>query len=387
MTVVSGDITSRRLGLFAGALAAGMIAVTAVSAQDFRISMSQTDANPFTKAYVAYVDYLNHNWDLEAKIFGAALVGAAEAPAALRDGIVSMAFVVTPYLPAEFAETNLVANLSMLATTGAAADAAYAAMPGAVMDYVLFNCPDCVAEFAAQNQLFISSASTTEYSLLCAQPIRTVQEMAGKKFRSGAANFGRWAESVGAVQVAVTSDEIYDGLTQGVIDCAMLSIADLATLSLFDVVKGALNGVPGGVFPVAWNNVNLDAWRALTDEQRAVILDGTADAIANIVQLQRANLELSTEKANEAGIEIIQPDQGIIDATDKFLKGDIEVIAAQFEAQYGISDAKQKIEVISGLIDKWKGLTNGVSDDRQALAKVYQEHIFSKLDPKTFGMN
>ena len=38
------------------------------------------------------------------------------------------------------------------------------------------------------------------------------------------------------------------------------------------------------------------------------------------------------------------------------------------------------------LVEKWKGLTADAAGDKQVLAQVYWDNIYSKLDPKTFGM-
>ena len=70
----------------------------------------------------------------------------------------------------------------------------------------------------------------------------------------------------------------------------------------------------------------------------------------------------------------------------EFVRGDLRIIAAQFTKDYGIKNVDAKIAKIIALIEKWKGLTADIADDPKALAKLYWEQIFSKIDPATFGM-
>lgn len=371
-----------------GTLATSLVSVSGLSAEELRYSIPQSDGNAVTKAIVRYIDYLNANSDLEAKQYGAALLNQGEVSGGLRDGIVGMGFVVTGYLPAEFSEMNLMANLSMLATSGAHADSPAAASSGAMMEYVLFNCPECLVEFSEQNQVFLSSGSTNSYDLLCADPIRTLADMKGRKFRSGAANFGRWAESVGATKVSMSSTEVFDAMSQGVLDCNMLSVGDIVSNGLLDVVKTALLGVPGGVYSgFGTNNVNKDVWAAMSVEQRTVAINGAAGLAADIVIIQQENLEAATAAAIEAGIEIIQADAELQEATLAFVHADLAIITEQFTSQYGVEEAAAKVELSASLIERWKGLTNGIVDDRTALEELFQREIFSKLDPATYGLD
>ena len=48
--------------------------------------------------------------------------------------------------------------------------------------------------------------------------------MKGLKIRNGAANFGRYAEKLGAVKVAISGGEIYEAMSANAIDCAMVAI-------------------------------------------------------------------------------------------------------------------------------------------------------------------
>jgi len=371
------------------AMAVGLsVAVAAPSAAEtLRIAVGQAGTHAHAYGLERYAAYIVENTDLDAKVFGAELLNLSEIPGGLRDGIVAVGAVVTAYKPAEYTEMNLMGDLSMLATVGEAGDVPAAAMSGAVMEYVHFNCPECLDQFTAQNQVFLASASTSPYILLCREPVETLEAMAGKKFRSGAANFGRWAENVGGVKVSLPGNEIYDALAQGVVDCAMLSVTTLIEASHIDVTKALLFGVPGGVYAgLAENATNVDVWRGLTDEQRAVMIRASAQLAADIVMHQR-NVEIeATELAKSRGLTIAEADAATLANYEEFVTSDLAVIASEMAAQ-GVQNAEAKVAQGAELIARWKELTKDIAaGDVEPLADLYWTEIFSKLDPSTYGM-
>lgn len=379
---------ARKTALVAGAaLALGLLAGP-LQAEPMRLAVGQPDTHAHSYGYERYAAWLKANSGIEPKVFGPSLLALPEIPNGVRDGVAGMGSVITAYFAAEFAETNLVANLSMLSTSGTKVDLPAAAMSGAMMEYVLLNCPDCQAQYKGQNQVFLGSASTSPYSLLCTKPVTTLAEMKGKKFRSGAANFGRWAEHVGAVKVSIPGNEIYDAMSQGVVDCAMLAVGDLIGASLADVTKAVHMGVPGGVFAgIAINNVNAGVWAKLPEADRAAAIKGTAGLVADIVVRQRV-LELEAiEKAKELKIALSEADAETMADYAAFVAGDLAVIASDFKTQYKLNDVDAKIAKVQDLVEKWKGLTRDVGTDAAKLADIYWTEVLSKLDPATYGVN
>ncbi|MCA0206935.1 MAG: hypothetical protein LCH92_21540 [Proteobacteria bacterium] len=367
----------------ATALAAGM-----AQADEIRFANPQSDLNAVSIGIASYIDTLNATGDFDIRRYGAALLPQGEVAAGLRDGVVGMGFLVTAYLAAEFSEMNLHATLSMLATSGTPTDSIVATASGAMMEYVFFNCPECLVQFANQNMVFLSSGSTNSYDLLCADPVTTLSEMSGRRFRSGAANFTRWAESTGATVVPMDSTEVFTAMSQGVLDCNMLSVGDIVSNGLLDVVDSVLLGAPGGVFSgFATNTVNLDTWRGLSEPQRAALIESSAGLVADIVIAQHNNLQAGMDAAREAGIEIVEMDEPTRTAYDAFVQGDLSVVREQFSDLYGVDDVEGKIELSAQLIERWKGLTAGIGTDRDALVELFQREIFSRIDAATYGLN
>lgn len=379
-----------RTKLMATAAALTVIATAGAAlseAKSLTAAIGMGPKNSSVIAYESFAKYVADNSDVDIKVFSMSLLSMKETPQGIRDGLADLGFVVPVYYPAEYKESNLAANLSMLSTSGRKIKSPGAALSGAMTEY-LVNCPECMAEYEGQGQIYLGSVSSNGYDLLCTKPVGTVDDLKGLKMRSPGGNYSRWAESLGAVAVSMPAGDTYEALSQGVIDCHMGSVSDLTNNSLIDVAKYVTFGVPGGAFAgVATSNFNVNVWRSLTDEQRDVIMRGAARMQAEMTLGYYDLAMKDAVAAPDAGIKIIEASPDLIAATDAFVQSDLPVIATQFTNDYGVQNADAKIAEMSRLVEKWKELTSGLANDQAALEKVYWDEIFSKLDPKTYGMN
>ncbi len=112
------------------------------------------------------------------------------------------------------------------------------------------DCPACMDEMSAQNQVYLGASSTTSYVLQCAVPLGSTTDLEGKRIRAAGAYWARWAETVGAVPVSMSINETLEGLSQGVVDCTMSNTADFVNFGFIDVVKHVYVGAPGAQFNV-----------------------------------------------------------------------------------------------------------------------------------------
>lgn len=374
--------------LCGAAMTTAIATATAVSAQDMRIAHGLPETYPSYQPLVAFAETIGAETGIEAEVFDLSLLSLAETPAGVRDGVVDMGLVAFPYFPAEYSEVNLVANLSMLSTTGDLVDVPGAAMLGASMEYTMLGCPDCLAELSAQNQVFIGGMSTGPYALLCTQPVESIEDVSGLRFRSAAANFARWAEAFGGTSVSISANETYNAMGQGTVDCTMSSLADLLGARFIDVAKTVTVGVPGGVFSgIGVANINQDRWRELSEDQRAAILKAASKLAAVTVLSSHTNDTRSLEAAKEQGIQVTEASDSMRAATERFLRDDIEVIKTQFTDSYGVENTDAKVAQFEELLAKWKDLAQAAGTDADALSEVYWFEVFSKVDPSTYGMN
>jgi len=377
-----------RKTVFAAAGAAMLASAGAAQADTLKVAVGFPTGSAAVYALENFAKNVEATSDLKVKVFSLSLLNLKETPPGIRDGIADMGFVLPPYYPAEFAEINLAANLSMLATTGTQIASPGTAMGAAMTEYVFLHCPDCLTEQKRQNQVYLGTGTSPTYILHCTTPIRTMADLKGKKYRSGAANFGRWAEAVGGTKVSVPGNDIYEAMAQGVVDCGMFSATELTNLQLFDVTKYITTKIPGGVFAgVATNSINRDVWADLNDAQREAIFKASARSSADVTWKYYADAKRNLNDAPGKGIEIIEPTAEMVKMSEDFVKSDLAVISKQFTEDYGLSNVDAKIAKISELIEKYKGLTAGMEDDAEALAQLYWDEIMSKVDLSTYGRN
>lgn len=381
-------LTAGAIGRLVTSAVAACALTGAALAQDLRYSFPFPETfSPFP-AVERFVEQLSEDAGIDARLFVMSLLSPAETMAGLRDGIADMAWTTLTYNPTEFSESTLINDLSMQVTSGDMPEIPGAAMVGATLEYILLNCPDCLAQMSEQNAVMTAATGTPPYYLICGTRIESVADIQGKRIRIAGGNFGRWAETFGGTGVSLPGNEIYESISQGVLDCTSNDISQLSGLQLSEVASSVTTGVPGGVYAaIASANFNRDAWQDLTEEQRGAILRAAARFSADSsVEYYKAE-QRARQVAEEANIEIIEADEELLAATAEFIAADVATVVRQYSEQYGLSDVEAKVATASGLIDKWKTLFADVPADVDAIEALYWEHVYSKLDVASYGMN
>lgn len=369
-------------------LAAAIPLAAPAGAQEILYASGFPPGGPVNEGLKEFAADVSANSDMSMQLFELSLLDLRETPAGIRDGVATMGYVLMPYFPAEFAEANLAADLSMLSTTGEKGAAPALAMAGALTEYAMLHCPDCQAQFGRENQVYLGSASTPDYVLLCREPVREVADVKGKTFRAGASNFGRWAEKFGGAKVSMPGNEIYEAMSQGVVDCTMISAPELLNLQLIDVTKAVTTGVPGGVFAGSGAaNMNRDAWAGLSVEQRAFLLQAAARNVATVTLKYNDAAVEALDAARARGIDVAEASPGLLQASADFVEADLPVIAAQFSESYGLQNVDDKVATVRALVGKWKARAKGMEADRDAFAAALWDEVFSKVDPAAYGLN
>ncbi|MAY89437.1 MAG: ABC transporter substrate-binding protein [Pseudooceanicola sp.] len=379
------DGTTRAIAVAAFCL---MSSVTAGSAETLRYAIGFPPGGAVTNGIEEFNERLQAETDLELRVYALSLLDLRETPPGVRDGLADAGYVLTPYYPAEFSESNLPANMSMLATVGTPTPSAAAVMAGVMTEYILLHCDECQKQFTKQNQVFLGSIGTSEYVQVCNTPIRTIEDIKGKRMRSSVDAMSRWVEHFGGVKVSLPGNDIYEAMSQGVVDCTLISAPELGNLQLFDVTKYITLGLPGGSFSgVGAMNVNLDRWRGLSAQQRADLLRLAPFNSAAITVNYHKAATTDIEIARARGIEIIERPDDMAAATEAFVESDAKTIKQSFSRDFGLENIDAKYKLIEGLVEKWKDLTRDAYDDKEAMTELLWTEVFSKIDPETYGMN
>jgi TRAP-type transport system periplasmic protein len=148
----------------------------------------------------------------------------------VRDGVADAAQVVFTYHPAEFPHAQLVADFALYG-----GDAMVAA--AAVTEFNLFHCAPCLAEFKRNGIVYTGAFSTTPYVLMSKVKIAALAELKGKKMRTPGSVWDRWATHVGGTPVNLPANEMFEGLSRGILDIAIQAPAALKSYNLADTAK------------------------------------------------------------------------------------------------------------------------------------------------------
>ena len=98
------------------ALGVSCALATSVAAQEKSLKLSSgfPPAAVPPIAYQKVAEWLAANSPFRAEVFSMNLLSLQETAPGVRDGITDIGYVLTPYLPAEFSEINLAADMKLL---------------------------------------------------------------------------------------------------------------------------------------------------------------------------------------------------------------------------------------------------------------------------------
>lgn len=331
-----------------------------------------------SKGYPALFNKLSEltdgRWD--GKDTPSGLLTLAEMNAGLRDGVSDMGALLLPYFVSDYPETSIVMELSMSGKDNRA-------IASAVTEYIA-TCSECLAEFKKGGQVFLGSDSTTTYAFLSTKPIRTTDDMKGLRIRTAGSVFTRFVEALGGIPTQMTATEVFEGLSQGVVDGTYSSVAELKNSQLYDAVK-YVTEIRKGVFNAAAStDVSKRLWERMTPEDRAHLAHAAQFAQAVVIS---AYIDTDTEAKTEAkakGIEFLSPDPSLIDSADAFKASHNANLAATL-TERGIQNAQGKIDRYLALIEKWEGIVKDLKSPDE-LAERRFELIWSKLDYSSYGL-
>ncbi|WP_418320855.1 C4-dicarboxylate TRAP transporter substrate-binding protein [Piscinibacter sakaiensis] len=358
------------------------IASGPAAARDLKLASGVLPTHTNHTGYEAFAKALKEQApDMNVRILPLSFLNSTQTYAGIRDGVVDLGFVLAPLLPSDLPEAQLPINLAMLGSSGFA-------MAGAMTEY-LMTCQECQAEKLKMNHVYLGSVAAGPYWILSTKKITTLDDIKGKKLRSGAAPWGRWASDMGAVAMSITPNEIFEAMSQGTLDGGMLPASELTNLRLIDLVKHVTTGAPGGTYHgMEILNVNRNTWRALSEPQRRAVVDAAAMGSAVVTLRFLGDVERNLAEARKKGIQIHEAAPDLVARSKAFAAADIARVAASAEKDYGIKNAPAKAQRFRDLVAKWEKLIPPGIDkaEPKVLADILHKEIYSKIDVKTYGM-
>ncbi|MBF9032638.1 hypothetical protein HKCCE2091_00150 [Rhodobacterales bacterium HKCCE2091] len=366
--------------------AIGLGSATAASAQDYRMTTyaPPNEAASIHQTYIAEQLCERTGGELCFEIFYASsLVPAAGQLAAIGDGVAHAGFQAAGYIPSELPLNNALTAYGFLETNATAIGMAFA-------DWGMHN-ERALAQYEENNVVPFGGFSTPVYPFICntPDPITSLDQFQGLKVRfPGGAN-ALLTEHLGGVAVNVPGNELYQALQTGVIDCAGI-LAGFLNIdnSLQEVATSVTLANFTGSYNSAVHLANLDFWRGLTDEQRAIYLEVTARASAMMQIHFNTNNDQAIETAREYGIEFVELDDEFQAAVQEWVDNGVGDMAGIATEVYGIQDPEAFFAEFQPYVDEWHELINSMTDvnDVDELTALIEEHMYGDLDPSTYMM-
>ena len=188
----------------------GMTMAGVAEARTLRYATGFPPGSVAAQAAMDYAEALPGYSDdtLSMKVYALSLLDASETSDGVRNGIADVGYLLTVYFPSMYPHTNLVNESSMQLTQFDDAELkgkGALAFNAAMAELTFFNCPECLDEYAAQNQVYTGNAASSDYGLLCNTPVTNEAQLAGKRLRVAGSHWSRWSKHFGATPVSMSA--------------------------------------------------------------------------------------------------------------------------------------------------------------------------------------
>ena len=362
---------------------AGLLAGTASAQTSFIANSFYDAAVPMSGAgyveWAALVEELSSG-DLVPEVYtGTVLLAPRASLQGIQDNVVQVAPATAVYTPSEMPVANAVQELGF-----AYSDPVVAIFAAA--DFSMTN-ETQLQEWSDLGVVYLGAYATPAYVLMCASPVRTLDEMAGKRIRTAGSAVSVWVEEAGGIPVNVPSSEMYTGLERGTLDCATNAASDLVDRSLLEVAEHTTLLSTGMYWAGPQWGYNPEFWAELTPEQRGVLMEASARSMARMVIAYNEKVAAGLEATQAAGGNVYEPEADLAEHVAEFRDRTSRAAAEKAESEYGIEDGAALITAFEATMTKWTDLLADVDrTDEDALTALAMQEIYDPIDPATYGV-
>lgn len=366
-------------GSLAFAVAGG---IHGAGAGEFNANIFFPDQHPLAKfGYVEWAKDLETRSEgrLQAKLYtGTVLLPPRSGMSGVRDGIAQVGYHAGTYTPAELPISNALQELGFNYDDPLI-------MLVAATDFNMNNA-DALEQWRKAGIVYGGGYSTPPYNLMCSAPIQSLADLKGKRLRTAGAALSRWAESIGAVPVNVPSSEMYQGVEKGTLDCAVNVASDLKSRSLWDVAKYTTMAPLGMYWSGPMWAYNPGFWNELSAEDRRVLFDANALALANLYVGYADAVDAALAEAKDHGVTVYQPSAEVLSSIAEFAAGNLENVYATARDKHGIADPEALFALFDETTKKWdKLLANVDRKDADAIGAIIKSELYDKIDVQAYA--
>jgi hypothetical protein len=133
--------------------------------------------------------------------------------------------------------------------------------------------------------------------------------------------------------------------------------------------------------------VNGDFWKGLNEADRTHLMKAAARALVmtqhHYDQGDKETLAMAAGKPTK----VIEPDQGLVKAIADFAADDVATVKKNAVERLKVSNPDKYIDGLNQTVAKWERLLAGVDrSDPEAVLRLVEAEIYSKLSPKSYAM-
>lgn len=346
---------------------------------EFRASSTLGPTHVVAKSFPFIFDKLKELTDgrYTGRDFPSGLVSQNEALTALRDGVIDMGVIVFAFFPSDYAETAVPTELSMASSN-------LRAVGSAVTEYIA-TCEPCLAEFKELGQVYTGTMGVPPTQIMSTTPLDQLASFTGKRLRTTGGVFSSWIQAMGGEPVLVPLTDVFENLSQGTIDGTVVSMPDLISQQLQDVIR-YITKTDYGVFASnALMATRVPVWESLSQEDRVNLV--RAVQYGNVVgyDLWEESSQEAWGIAEASGIEFLEPGDDMRARMKEFYENRLRDLPEVLKAR-GIEDGKQKLDRYLALLAKWEELLSAREYTHEEFTDLLMQEIWSKVDMKTFGL-
>jgi TRAP-type C4-dicarboxylate transport system substrate-binding protein len=317
---------------------------------------------------------------IKTRVFaGGLLLGFKETLRGLKDGVADTAHLVISYEPSFLPTLNMITDMLMLNDDAVAAC-------GATCEILCLHRDFFEEEERKNGVVLFGCYGTYPYVMMSPKPIRSLNDLKGKKVRTGGPTWVRMCDYLGVVPVAISASEAFEALQRGTLDIVWGPLDYLYSFKLWDVAKyvtvypiGGFNGTDTPTFSqLFWDKLPKVGKRIFIDHYRMVPARTTIDGYWY--------REAETKKqAQEKGVKFIEPDADLKKAIDEFKKKDIDgVVDFAFKNRKVPREKAQQIrDTYVNLYKKWDKISKEVvKEKRDKFEEMLYKEIYGPLTVK-----
>jgi TRAP-type C4-dicarboxylate transport system substrate-binding protein len=221
----------------------------------------------------------------------------------------------------------------------------------------LMNQDPLKSQYASYNLLPLSLNFVADYYLISKTPINSVADLKGKKINAS----GFVAETLaglGAVPVAMSPAEQYEGLQKGTIDADSAPYSAMVDFKFYEVAKYVVQYPFGGRMQAVL--VNKNSWAKISSADQKTILSLIPSSIQNNIDIYYVKDQplypITPQMIQDNKLTVVKASQADLDAIKKIQAGQADKWAADTDKK-GLAGSKILTDY-RALVDKYAKKSN-----------------------------